>query len=480
MNIIYKRILNLTLGHDYFKDGYDRFVTLSPTTETKALLRNGKMLFKKLPNGITILYRTLNDETTPFIDLGKDQRFTFVLKSENITQLLNITNLNESLSRPFETGNIVYFTNIPANASINKNNPEFLSYEIIDTLRSPLFTYQFSISGNPVTVKMVVTDSAGTPVSVVKDTNGGPLPETISLKMSANNTFEQQVDLRDYQQGRYRITILNDSKTITLKEEEIYIDEQLEKESVLGIVDIVYETASNNLYGGTEEYKLQFQKAGTFWRYYIVNKSQNIDLSTDSLVITDAVIPNDSPYVLNDFPRVYASIELTAKTTGAIGNSITLEYSDVGTFQAIALSGETLAGGGGNELNAKGTVSIINNNEFGYTVSIGGIDFVEGTHFSKGSTPSATATNLKAAINGNVAATVSAASLGYDILVNDLKTLVFSSEQEIPFFENPKLKIALKQASSNQTIVANLPNPSHNGIRKVFANRLESEVYVFI
>jgi hypothetical protein len=64
--------------------------------------------------------------------------------------------------------------------------------------------------------------------------------------------------------------------------------------------------------------------------------------------------------------------------------------------------------------------------------------------------------------------------------VNDLKTLVFSSVQKIPFFEVPKLKIELRKTSDNQAIVANLPNPSHNGIKKVFANRVESEVYVFI
>ena len=161
MNIIYKRILNLIVSHDYFKDGFERFVTLCPTAETKALLRNGKMLFKKLSNGFTILYRTLDDETTPFIELDKDQHFTFVLNSENITRLLNITDFDESPSRKFGTGNIVYLTNNPANSSVNKNNPEILSLEVIDTLRSPLFTYHFNINSNPATVKMIVTNAAG-------------------------------------------------------------------------------------------------------------------------------------------------------------------------------------------------------------------------------------------------------------------------------------------------------------------------------
>ncbi len=96
MNIIYKRIMNLVVGHNYFKDGLDRFVTLYPNAATEALLRNGKMLFKRLPNGITILYKTLDDETTPFVELDKNQHFVFVIKSANIPGLLNITDFDES------------------------------------------------------------------------------------------------------------------------------------------------------------------------------------------------------------------------------------------------------------------------------------------------------------------------------------------------------------------------------------------------
>jgi hypothetical protein len=478
MNIIYKRILNLVTGHYYFKDGFDKFVTLYPDSATDTLLRNGKMLFKRLPNGITILYKTLDDETTPFIELAKDQHFIFVIKSGNISGLLNITNFDESLSRTFKTGNILYFTNNPANTSFNNNNPEILSTEIIDSLRSPLFTYKFLINGNPSSVKLIVTNALGNPVSVGKDTNGNYIPETVSLSISNSNTFEQQIDLRDFERGRYLITIKNADESLTLKSEEIYVDEQLERENILGIVDIVYDTASDNLYGDTEEYKLQFELSESFWKYYIVNKSKNINFETDSLLISDVGTLNGSPYLINDFQRAYSSIEVTAKTSGAGGNSTSLGYSG-GSFPAISFSGQTLSGGAVG-VNAKGTITIINNDVTGYTISIGGVNFEEGTDFTKGATPAETANSLKDAINSHATVTVEAANLGFDILVNDLKTLVFSSVQKIPFFEVPKLKIELRKTSDNQSIVANLPNPSHSGIRKVFADRVESEVFVFI
>ena len=479
MNIIYKRILNLTVGHSYFKDGSDRFVKIYSSSATEQLLKNGKMLFKRLPNGITILYKTLDDETTPFVKLENDQHFIFILKTANKSGLLNITDLDESLSRPFGTGKIVYYTNNPVNASSNKNNPEILSHEIIDSLRGPLFTYQFSIDGNPSTVKIIVSNSEGTAISVGKDTDGNPIPETVTLSISSNNLFEQQIDLRDYSRGRYQIIIKNADESLTLKSEEIYVDEQLEKENILGIVDLFYESVSNNLYGDTEEYKIQLNRTDTFWKYYIVNKSRNIDFSTDSLSIVDAGLLNGSPYLINDFARVFASIEIKAKTSGSSGNAITLGYSGGGIFPSVLLSGETLTAGT-DGAQALGAITIVNNDSTGYTINIGGINFTEGTDFTKGTTPSETAGNLISAINGNGSVSVTAAALGYDMLVNDLETLVFSSKQQIPFFETPKLKIELRKVSDSQTIVANLPNPSHSGIKKLFEDRFESEVYVFI
>ncbi len=478
MNIIYKRIMNLVVGHNYFKDGLDRFVTLYPTAATESLLRNGKMLFKRLPNGITILYKTLDDETTAFVELDKNQRFTFFVKSANTSGLQHVTDLDESSSRRFGSGNIVYFSNDPANPSQNSNSPETLTYEILDSVKGPLFTYQFNISGNPALVKMIVTNVDGDPVSIGKDGNGVSLPTTLSLSISSNNTFEKQVDLRDYRRGRYKIEIKNDAETDTLKLEEIYIDEQLAKENILGIVEIVYNSATNNLYGETEEYKLQLNSADSFWKFYIVNKSKNVDLSADSLFITDSGVLNGVPYVINDFQRLYASIEITAKTPGIAGNSITLTFAG-GTFPAISLSGKTLSGGG-TGVSAKGSITIINNDITVYSINIGGINFTEGTEFNKGTTPADTAANLVAAINSNGSVEVTAASLEYDILVNGLKTLVFGSLQEIPFYEIPKLKIELKKVSDSQIIMANLPNPSHSGIKKGFADRIESEVYVFI
>ncbi|MGD9928909.1 MAG: hypothetical protein AB7U05_02725 [Mangrovibacterium sp.] len=479
MNISYQRLFNLTVGHTYFKDGFDRFVRLYPTAETEALLKNGKMLFKRLPHGATVLYRTTLDEITPFVQPGNDQRFVFVLKTDQVAGVLNLTNLDESISRKYGAGNILYFTNLPESASTNSANPEIITHTLLDSLRGQLFTCQFSVSGNPATVLFRVTDAAGTPVSAGKDANGNPLPTSLGLSINSENLFTVSVDLRQKPKGRYTLTVLNSTGITTLREEKIYADNALARQNIVGIAELVYETATGHLYGETEEYLLQFQRSGSLWKYVVVNKRANLDFDSDTLSIHDAGTPNGTPYVTNQFSRAYASIQLTANPAGAAGNLITLDYSGGGEFPAVQLSGKTLSGGE-TGVAASGMITVVNNTVAGYTVSINGTDFTEGTDFSKGATPADTANALRAAINGNGAVPVSASLLNYDIQVNGLPALVFRSTQAIPFFEIPKTDLQLRKSPGNQTIMANLPNPAPAaGIRQIGGSP-ESEMYIYL
>lgn len=478
MNINYKRLFNLNISHNYFMDGFNRFVQLTPTVETETLMRNGNMLFKRLPRGITVLYRATDDEITPLVKMNSDQNFVFSLTADDISGLLNISNFDESVSRKYSSNKIIYFKNIPANATSNPNGPETINHEILDSLRAQLFSYSFKVAGNPATVKMRVDDTSGTPVSIGKETDGTPFPTTLTLDISSNQDFNQSVDLRKKKKGRYKISILNSGDNSLIQEEEFYSDDILASEKPLGITEIIYENATDHIYDDTEEYNLQFNRAASTWKYYIIQNKSNFDFDTDSLKITDGGSINGSPYVINQFPRGYAGIKIVADTAGTAGNSITLDYSG-GADTALILSGETLTGGD-TGVKAEGTITIINNAESGYTVSVEGTDFIEGTDFNKGATPADTANALISAINTEGAVNVTTELMGHDILINNQPSIVFRSSAQIPFFEKPKLDLQLQKVSDSQTLIQNLPNPAHNGIQKLFTGNPESEVYVFI
>jgi hypothetical protein len=478
ININYTRLFNLVVGHQYFKDGHDRFITLKPTIETESLLKNGKMLFKRLPHGVTVLYRASDDEVTPFVELEDNQHFVFTLSLSDVTSFLNITDLDESPSRRYQSHNVVLFTNDPANPSDNNNAPEVLNLEIIDSLRSQLFTYAFVLSGSPATAFLTVRDRSGNPVSIGYDTEGDPLPIPIEVALQSNGEYNQQIDLRDKSKGKYTITVANSDGSTVFKEEEIYADGHLEKKNIFGIVDLEYNDTTNHLYGDTEEYQILLNRLNTIWKYFIVNKNENIDFSSESLLITDTGSTNGTPYIINTFSRSYASILLTADATGTGGNSISLGYSGTGNPPAVVLSGKTLSGGA-TGVAATGVITIINNDLTGYTVSVDGTDFTEGTAFSNGATAADTAANLIAAINGS-SVSAGAADMPFDTLINNQQTLVFSSDDNIPFFELPKLNIELRQQSDSQTIIPHLSNPSPSGNKKAYDSKVETEIFVFI
>ncbi len=302
MNIIYNRLFNLNIAHNYYEDGVAKGLTIVPTIETSKLLSNGRMLFKTNGEGrVVVLYKTLDDEVTPLIDLGKDLKFTFVLKLDVNAEFFNITDLDESVSKVHNSANIIYFKNDPTSASDDPFSPEPINHSIIDKVRSSLFTYQFEVTSNPAQVLLIVTDEAG-PVSVGKEVDGTPFDTTLTLSISELNSFLQQIDLRNRPKGKYTITIRDIGDTTTLKEEVIYVDNVLVPQKIVGVIDLVYDTANNEIYGDTEEYQLVFERKNTMWKYLVVNKSNKVDLTAQDLTIVDEGIAT-GPYVINTFAR---------------------------------------------------------------------------------------------------------------------------------------------------------------------------------
>jgi hypothetical protein len=480
MYINYNRLFTLTLCHHYFADGYDDGLRIYPSAETQILLKSGRMLFKRLPHGVTVLYSAAGDEVTPLVAIDKNVKFVFFISSADVIRMLSVTDFDEpGGGRHYEAGNLLYFRNDPSTVSTNPNNPEVLVHELIDSRRAALFTYVFSIPANPPVVYLRVSDENDNPVSVGKELDGSEYPVVLAVPIGSDNQFSHQIDLRYKPKGRYTITILDSTKTVVLNNEKIYVDETLAAQDSIGIVEIVYPAAAGHMYGKTESYQIEFRRTVQYWKYVIVNRSGNIDLSTDSLLISDQGSANAFPYVVNDFSRAYAAIGLKADNPGKPGNSVVLGSSGSNGNQAVMLSGSSLSGGA-DGVCATGSITIVNNEKTGYRVTIGSRSFTEGVDFNRGNTPFDTAEALLSAIQADSSHPVSATLLDYDVLVNNLPSLVFRSEQSIPVYEKPKLNIQLKHTSDNQVIVANLPNPSQCGIRKAVGDESESEVYVYI
>ena len=291
VSILYTRLFNLSLYHDYYERGIAKDLFLEPTLETKAFIRGGRMLFKNIPKGGTVLYRTLSDEITPFVDKGPEARLKFSLSVNNLSEFLNITDLNESVSRTFKSGNVIYLRNDPTTPSSDPDTPEDLSYELLDFLESRLFTYAFTVDPAltaPGDVDLTVTDETNTAVSVGKDVNGLPFPTTLTVARDTEGNYSQQIDLRELPKGKYTITLRDASDNSLIREVEFYADEALNGKKLLAIVDIEFNAATNHIYNSTWEYAVRFSRKTSVWKYYIVDKTQKIaDLDNFDLTIVD-------------------------------------------------------------------------------------------------------------------------------------------------------------------------------------------------
>ena len=300
VSILYTRLFNLSVFHDYYEDGIAKYFKLQPTIETAEFLRGGRMLFKSIPKGCTVLYRTLEDEITAFVNRGPDARLKFQLSFKNLNEFLNISNLDESVSKKYKSGNFIYLKNDPASASDNPDTPEDLSYELLDFLEGRLFTYTFTVNpplALPGEVSFTVTDEDGNPVSVGKEVNGDPFSTTLTVLINEDSTYSQQIDLRDKPKGKYTITLRNASNNALISDTAFYADESLSGKKILGLVDIEFNNAPNRMYQSTWEYALRLSRKSSIWKYYIVDKTQKIaDLDNYDLSIVDQRTEIDAPY----------------------------------------------------------------------------------------------------------------------------------------------------------------------------------------
>ncbi|MEX0769182.1 MAG: hypothetical protein WD035_00510 [Balneolaceae bacterium] len=375
MYINYNRLFNLHFAHDYYSDGKPDGLRLELTHASRQKLNRAKMLFKTVPNGVTVLYRALEDEVSPMVKLDGIY-LTFALKINHAAKFHTVTRLDESSARKYRSSNVLYFSNDPVFTSTDPENPEILTHELIDAVKSPLFTYSFSLDSSPDQVIFKLTDAFGNPVSPGKDITGDPLPEEIVLDRDSDDYYKQQVDLRGKPGGKYTVTIEEKEGTGSLKSEVIYVDEELSGKNILGIVDLNYESEGSHLYGDTEEYELSFTRKETFWKYFIVDKNQKVN-KHDKLLIDDSSADESDHYSATQFKR-------------------------------------------------------------------------------QGDAPHSS------------------------VRINGMDTVIFKSEDPIPFFEIPKSALKLKN-TPGKTLIGNLPNPSHQGVVKVGeSDELESEVYVYI
>lgn len=302
MSIIYTRLGEVALRHDFYKDGLAKDINLWPTDETAHLMKNGKILFRKTSGGIVLLYRAEEDEVTPLTPLKLPQSFFFFFKPENAASFLQITDLDNG-SEEFQAGKVPFFQNTPANASTDSDNPEELTYQLLDGTRSKVFSIDLKLNPIPSSVRIKIRNAAGEVISSGKDLSGNPLPDGFEVGPDDNGLFRFTFDLAGRKEGVYTFTLRNSADTEDLWSKNYWLGESRIYQP-LGILELRYQAAPDHLYGAKEYYQLSFNRKESLWTYYVVNGNNKVDLISSELQIQDQGNEGSVPYGSYTFNRI--------------------------------------------------------------------------------------------------------------------------------------------------------------------------------
>jgi hypothetical protein len=268
----YKKLIDVTVDHDFYENGISKDLQFLPTIETQQLFASNKLKFRETNSGFETWFKSLNkiDPIFPFDDM----RFTFGLQigatiNTSKAVFVNITDLDESPSKKYAAGKFPFFTNSSGS----------LVYELLDGLKAALFTYEFPFTG-AVAGTLTVTDAEGVEVDVLFDTDGNPIAQPYPVTPTDDDAYLQQVDFRQLPPGKYILSTTGASSAT----EEFYIDTNLVGQDVFGVIEIDY--ASGTL-PSIPEHTMQFIRRESFWKYFVINQSGNVDLDDFDLDIVD-------------------------------------------------------------------------------------------------------------------------------------------------------------------------------------------------
>jgi len=305
--ISYRRLFNTRILHTFYEEGVSKKdLAVIPLDSTASTMKNSNLLFRADEEGFRVLYKAEELSGSPFIAFG-NVNLVFALQLLNVNEFLNFTNLGAG-AKTYVAGKIIYFTN---RGGVTVNN---LSYSLIDYLRPTSFTYQFpqTATGPTDTANIIIKDLAGNVVTPIYP------PSTLILP-DENNKYNYPIDLSKLPKGLYKFDTWKTAfpNPIDHTIESIYIDNDLARTGVFGIVDIFVE--DYNELPTDRIYNMNFERRLTKWKYIVVLKSPSVTPAPApaNISIEDtSVTPFQPPYgkllfnggvagpLVNGFPSV--------------------------------------------------------------------------------------------------------------------------------------------------------------------------------
>lgn len=295
-SVAYSKLFSMEILHTFYTSGISkRDFAVVPTMDTMQVMKDSNIMFRATDEASVLFYKTTGNAGASFINFS-NLRLIFSLNLLNINEFFNFTDLGT-----YSAGKVLYFTNL--NAVTNTN----LTLTVLDGLRPAIFNYEFP-----------QTATAGTDTGHIKITNQTgadvtPLtPDPDTIKPDNQNRFFYPIDFSKLPKGLYNFeTWVNAGSHVTKK---IYIDGDLAKQGVMGIIDISVLNANSGSFPPSPNerlYKMSFTRRLTQWRYYVGLKSGNV-VPGDTISIS---VSTQSPYPSAVFSRITPDVTINGVVT---------------------------------------------------------------------------------------------------------------------------------------------------------------------
>lgn len=278
MRRAYKLLFRVRLLHGYYTNEISHDFSVVPTPGTARWLKDNHMLFRIDDTGFRIFYTadTKNSLTVPFIPFDAT-RLRFMLLLENPGKFFNITDLIIN-GEVYTSGNILEFVNNGAGSGD-------LNQYLIQKAEPSVFTYEFPQVVSPASAsigKLEVFDEQGEQVSISNPDPEIHFPDPDEIQHTPDGRFFYPLDLTSYPVGVYRFQSYVDDANEEV--ESIYVDAQLKRKSVFGMVHIDL-PASSVLFDPGEEpewtytapdYNARLAAKTPYWRYLMIMKNEPV------------------------------------------------------------------------------------------------------------------------------------------------------------------------------------------------------------
>ncbi|RXK58338.1 hypothetical protein ESA94_16990 [Lacibacter luteus] len=182
MTTTYKILFMVELLHDFYRNGQCTDFRIVPSTETAALLRNCKAMYKMTGNKLVVLIKT-DTAGKPFIQPSATDKFTFYMELMK-PLFITVSNIDASLL----SNKRFYFSNLYNNKAVVAPGNELLY------LSQPITAFAGAVNYKP----GEFAAQAGTVYESIKTSTGVTPPDTTNWVSRNKNQYATKEDMLQF------------------------------------------------------------------------------------------------------------------------------------------------------------------------------------------------------------------------------------------------------------------------------------------